>query len=299
MPALRDIVVLLDDSATSERRLDIAIALARQHDAYLTGVCALDLLMPARPAATAAAVDPQMDTVPASQFLNWSAVRPVDDPEAGGHAAEQAERMEAAFRDRLRFSGVAGDWRVASGKLSETAVYVARHADLIILGQIDPDHPPPPAGRQLIEDILMTSGRPILVIPYVGHFDTLGTKVLVGWNNTRESARAVNDAIPLLAKADSVVILEATATGRKPASDERTGADIAMHLARHGISAQATRTVMDGISAPDVLLSYAADVSADLLVIGGYGHSRLREFILGGVTRALLRHMTLPVLMAH
>jgi nucleotide-binding universal stress UspA family protein len=109
----------------------------------------------------------------------------------------------------------------------------------------------------------------------------------------------MNDAIPLLAKAASITILEASPIGRKPATDDATRADITRHLARHGISAKTARTAMASISAPDAMLSYAADVSADLLVVGGYGHSRLRELILGGVTRELLQHMTLPVLMSH
>ena len=222
-----------------------------------------------------------------------------DYPEADRLAVEAAERIETAFRERLKFSNLQGDWQVASGKVSETVVCRVRHADLVILGQVDPAHPPPPAGRQLVEDVLMTSGRPILVIPYIGRFDTFGTNILVGWNNSREAARAMNDAIPLLAKAASVTILEANPIGRKLASDDATSADITRHLARHRISAKTARTSMDRMSASDALLSYAADVSADLLVVGGYGHSRLRELILGGVTRELLQHMTLPVLMAH
>ncbi len=299
MIALRDIVVVLDGSAPSEIRLDIAVALAQQHDAHLTGLSALTLLMPPR-AVVPPHSNPEMATQPASQLLTWGAVlHPLHSPEAERQAAEKAERIEAAFRERLRLSGLQGDWRVASGKVSETVVCYARHADLIILGQVDPDHPPPPGGRQLVEDVLMTSGRPILLIPYVGRFETLGTKVLVGWNNSREATRAVNDAIPLLAKAVSVTILEADPIGGKPGTDEASSACITRHLARHGISVKTARTVTAGTSAPDVLLSYASDVSADLLVVGNYGHSRLRELILGGVTRELLRHMTLPVLMSH
>ena len=237
--------------------------------------------------------------MPASQLMNWGAVLPHDYPEADTQAAEAVERIEAAFRERLRFSDLQGDWQVASGKVSETVVCQARHADLVILGQVDPAHPPPPAGRQLVEDVLMTSGRPILVIPYIGRFERFGTNILVGWNNSREAARAMNDAIPLLAKAASVTILEANPIGRKPAIDDAASADITRHLTRHGISAKTARTALASISASDALLSYAADVSADLLVVGGYGHSRLRERILGGVTRELLQHMTLPVLMSH
>ena len=298
MTALRDIVVVLDDSASSAMRLTVAVDLAQQHGAHLTGFSAMDLLLPARPAVQRRD-NPQVDTLPASQLMNWGAVLPHDYPEADTQAAEAAERIETAFRERLKFSNLQGDWQVASGKVSETVVCRVRHADLVILGQVDPAHPPPPAGRQLVEDVLMTSGRPILVIPYIGRFERFGTNILVGWNNSREAARAINDAIPLLAKAVSVTILEANPIGRKPAIDDAASSDITRHLSRHGISAKTARTALAGMTASDALLSYAADVSADLLVIGGYGHSRLRERILGGVTRELLQHMTLPVLMSH
>ena len=296
MTALRDIVVMLDDSAASEIGLDIAVALAQQHGAHLTGLSALALLMPMRPVVRPRS-NPEVETQPDSQLLNWGVASPADYPEADRQAAERAEQLEASFRERLRFSQLLGDWQVVSDKLSETVVRQARQADLVILGQINPNHPPPPEGRQLVEDVLMTSGRPILVIPYIGRFQTVGTRILVGWNNSREAARAVNDATPLLARATSVTILEVS--GRKLATDDATSVDIARHLTRHGIRAETIRTVLAGTSTPDLLLNYAADVSADLLVVGGYGHSRLRELVLGGVTRELLRHMTLPVLMSH
>ena len=296
MTALRDIVVVLDDSSASEIRMDIAVALAQQHGAHLTGLSALELLMPTRPVVPPRS-NPEVDTQPDSQLLNWGVASPANYPEADKQAAERAEQIEAIFRERLRFSQLLGEWRVVSGKVSESLVRQARQADLVILGQVNPDHPPPPEGRQLIEDVLMTSGRPILVIPYIGHFQTVGTRILVGWNNSREAARAVNDAIPLLARAASVTILEASP--RKPATDDVTSAGLTRHLSRHGIRAEIARTVLAGTSAPDLLLNYAADLSADLLVIGGYGHSRLRELVLGGVTHELLRHMTLPVLMSH
>jgi nucleotide-binding universal stress UspA family protein len=293
MTALRDIAVVLDNSAASDIRLDIAITLAQQHGAYLTGLSALELLMPTRPVVRPRG-NPEVDTQPASELLNVGAGLPVDYPEADRQAAERAEQMEATFRERLRFSQLLGEWRVVSGKVSESVV---RQADLVILGQVNPDHLPRPEGRQLVEDVLMTSGRPILVIPYIGRFQTVGSKILVGWNNSREATRAVNDAIPLLARAASVTILQVSP--RRPATDDATSTDISRHLAHHGIRAQTIRTVLAGSSTPDLLLNYAADVSADLLVVGGYGHSRLRELVLGGVTRELLRHMTLPMLMSH
>jgi nucleotide-binding universal stress UspA family protein len=296
MATLRDIVVVLDDFAANETRLGVAIALAKQHDAHLTGLSALDLLMPARPVARASV---RSDTPAAFQLLNWGRASPIDSPEPDRRDAEQAEWIEAAFRDRLRTSGLRGDWRIAGGKVNEFVVGRARHADLVILGQVDPDHPPRPRVRQLLEDVLMTSGGPILVIPCIGGYETVGTNILVGWNNSREAARAVKDAMPFLAKASSVTILEAVPGGGKSTIGDFSGSDVVGYLAHHGISAKTTRTVMASISASDALLSCAADLSADMLVVGGYGHSRLRELILGGVTRELLQHMTLPVLMSH
>lgn len=298
MPAFRDIVVVLDDSTASEIRLELAVAVAQRHDAHLTGFSALDMLMPAGPYVQPRTFS-QVETLPASQMLNWSAGSLAESPETFQQAAETAERIEAAFRSRLRSSAVRGEWRMAGDNVSEALVRQARHADLTILGQVDPNHPPPPGGRQLLEDVLMTSGRPILVVPYIGRYETAGTKVLVGWNNSREAARAMSDAMPMLSKAESVMVLEAAPPVRKAATDHGDGAGVVRHLARHGINARASRSVMVDISAADALLSHAADMSADLLVVGGYGHSRLRELILGGVTRGLLQHMTLPVLMSH
>jgi nucleotide-binding universal stress UspA family protein len=218
---------------------------------------------------------------------------------SGEIAAEKAERIEVAFRERLRLNGIQGDWRVVSDKINEAVARQARHADLIILGQVDPSHPPLSIGRQLVEDVLLTSGRPILVIPYVGRFETFGTNILIAWNNSREAARAVHDAIPLLAKATSVTVLAVNPAGREAMTDDTAIADLVHHLARHGISATAARTVAADISVSDALLGYAADVNADLLVAGSYGHSRLWERILGSTTHELLQHLTVPVLMSH
>ena len=266
--ALRDILVMLDSSVQSATRLQIAVSLAQRDAAYLIGFCALNMMQP------------------------------------GGHPgveisiAEETERIKTEFRNRLRFAGLQGEWRETTDNVSEALAHRMRHVDLTILGQVDQNHPPP-AGRHLIEDVLLTGGRPILVIPHVGRFETLGTNVLVGWNNSREATRALNDAIPLIANNASVLVLEAYTIGSKSASDDTTSGEAASHLTRHGFNAKTALTALTGVSASDVLLSYAADVSADLLVVGGYGHSRLRELVLGGVTRELLQHMTLPVLMSH
>jgi nucleotide-binding universal stress UspA family protein len=269
--SLQDILVVLDGSAQSDIRLTAAIALAQKHEAFLTCCCALDLLHTIRTG-------------------TWAGGN--NGAETG--VAEVAEGIETNVRNRIRFAGLQGDW-VVIDKVNEAFTRRLRHADLIVLGQADPDHPL--AVRNLVEDVLLTAGRPVLVIPYAGHFETIGDNILVGWNGSREAARAVNDAIPLMLKARSVTIFEAYPIARK--SEHDNAADVASHLARHGVNAHTAHTVMAGISAPDALLSYAADIGVDLLVVGGYGHSRLRELILGGVTRGLLQHLTLPMLMSH
>ncbi len=149
------------------------------------------------------------------------------------------------------------------------------------------------------EHVAFASGRPVLVVPYAGHFESVGGRVLIGWNATREAARAVNDAMPLLAIADAVTVLTIDPRAGPDAHGELPGADISLHLARHGVKADIERTVSADIPVGDVLLSRAADLGAELLVTGAYGHSRVRELLLGGATRALLRSMTVPVLMSH
>src|SRR5215471_6305021 len=150
--------------------------------------------------------------------------------------------------------------------------------------------------RQAFEHV---SGRPILVVPYVGNFADLGRRVVIGWNASREAARAVNDAMPLLTSAETVTVLTIDPREGPRAHGELPGADISLHLARHGVKAEIERTVSADLPVGEVLLSRVADLGADLLVMGAYGHSRARELLLGGATRSLLRSMTLPVLMSH
>ncbi len=145
----------------------------------------------------------------------------------------------------------------------------------------------------------MTSGRPVLVVPYIGPGKSVATHVLVGWNASREATRAVNDAIPLLQRAKKVTVLAVDPEGGTEGHGEVPSADISLHLARHGIKVEAAQTVTGDIDVGDALLSRASDLGADLIVVGAYGHSRMREFILGGVTRHLLQHMTVPILISH
>lgn len=284
---LRDLVVLLDGSKRDEAKLAVALGLAQRHDAHLTGLCPLELLLPAD-MSFALGGYPDLWALP--EFAK----------QIESQAKTKAALVEANFREALRRESVRGDWQFETGSLIPAVVHRAHAADLVVAGQADPDDPLPAAARTLVEDVLMTAGRPLLLIPYAGRFGSIGTNALVGWTPTRESARAVHDALPLFTPAAKVTVLTVESSRAGSDTEVLPTADIAEHLARHGLDVAAARTVVsDGLSPADALLDYASDIGADLLVVGGYGHSRTREMIMGGVTRDLLRHMTLPVLMSH
>jgi nucleotide-binding universal stress UspA family protein len=285
--SLRDFVVLLDGSARDEAKLTVALDLARRHDAHLTGFCPLELLLPAD-MSFALGGYPDLWALP--EFA-----RQIEE-----QATAKAAVTEARFREMVRREGVKGEWAYETGSLISGVMQRAYTADLMIVGQVDPDNPPPAIARTLIEDVLMTSGRPLLIVPYAGTFQAVGANVLIGWTAGRESARAVHDALPLFATPAKAIVLTVEASRSDRDETSLPTAAIAEHLARHGLNVSAARTVVtDGLSPADALLDYASDISADLLVVGGYGHSRTREMIMGGVTRDLLRHMTVPVLMSH
>ena len=139
----------------------------------------------------------------------------------------------------------------------------------------------------------------MLVIPYAGEFEGIGANVLVAWNASRESTRAVTDALPLLARAKSVAVLVVDPEEAGGKHGDSPGADIALHLARHGVNAKAYPTPSGGVEVGDVILSRASDIGADLIVMGAWGRSRARELVMGGATRSLLERMTVPVLLSH
>jgi nucleotide-binding universal stress UspA family protein len=283
---MKDILVHLDASPRSAAVLDVAATLASRYSAHLTALFVIELPTPA---------------------LFYSGPDGYADPrfvdemiaELRERAMKEAQRVEQAFRDRVRREGLKGEWRLVEGFSAQTVAIHARYADLTILGQRNPDDTSLEAVSDVVGTTLLSSGRPVIALPYVGDFPVVARKVLVAWKSTREAARAVNDALPLLRQAEAVTVLAINPQGGIQGDGDVPAADIALHLARHAVKASAAHTVADEVSEGEALLSYASDIEADLVVAGGYGHSRMRELILGGVTRTLLTAMTVPVFLSH
>lgn len=219
---------------------------------------------------------------------------------------KDSDAGEKAFERTLKAEGIQGNWQLVAGSLDDFVGRDARLADLIVVGQHDSAHPPS-KDADLPGHLVLAAGRPVLIVPYAGEFVTLGRRPLIAWDGTREANRAVHDALPILKKSKQVVIYVIN-----PREGERkAGTGLAEFLSVHGISAEVHRTQASvprdesavfgryAIDTGGLLMSAAADFGADLLVMGAYGHSRLRELILGGATQSILHHMTIPVLASH
>jgi nucleotide-binding universal stress UspA family protein len=216
--------------------------------------------------------------------------------EEGAKADLAASR--SAFDKALKGRHLSTEWRVVDDFPEEALTVAARYADLLVVGQATPDNDIS-TPENLPETVALATGRPVLVVPHIGAQRPPGKKVMLCWNASRESARAASDALPFLKAADEVVVLivdpKASATGH----GAEPGADVAAWLARHGVKVTVQRDVASDSDIGNVILSRAADLDVDLIVMGAYGHSRMRELVMGGVSRTLLATMTVPVLMSH
>ncbi|MFA6264738.1 MAG: universal stress protein [Pseudolabrys sp.] len=213
-------------------------------------------------------------------------------------ADKKAKAAVARFEASAKRSGLSAETRILSSSVSGAAdqfAKVARRFDLVVVGQPDPSE-----GIQddvVDEAALFGSGRPVIYVPFIQKAGLKLDRVMVCWDGGRAATRAIADSLPILSKAKSVEIVIIATKAAK--ADEVAGADLGQHLARHGLKVDVKRITSPDIDVPSTILSYAADSSADLIVMGGYGHSRLREFVLGGATRGILESMTVPVLMSH
>lgn len=273
----KDMLVAVDIFPTARAGVELAAELAEKCGAHLIGL---------------------HTTLSAEWLLRRAYVQP-GAGDADWNPQKRAEMARQLFEQVVGRRGLSWEWRVTSGDPSETAALHGRYVDLIVLGQLDPDDTHAPLFRPVPEEVALGVGRPLLLVPYAGKFGDVGRRVLIGWDASREATRAVNDALPILRAAQSVTILVIDPRPGAAGHGELPGADIGLHLARHGVKAKVESTTSGGIGVGNVLLSRASDVEADLLVMGAYGHSRVRELLLGGATRTILESMTIPVLIAH
>lgn len=280
----KTVLASFQDMDRAPRLIEFATALASDHDAHLIGLFVVPVTQ-TYSVYTASPVQISTELIEAQRasFL------------------EVAGDIEKQFIAAAEKAGVMFEWRCVdahSPLLAETVVEHARSADLVLVAQPEPDNRWE-AWAAIPEQVLMESGRPVMVMPYAGRYEARAENVLVAWNGTRESARATFDAMPFLQAASKVKILSVNLNTSDGMNGFTPGDEIAVNLARHNVKIESGRTISGDISVGNELLSRAADYGTDLLVMGGYGHSKVYESLFGGATRHILKHMTMPVLMAH
>lgn len=276
----RSIFIHVDDGDDSARRLDIAIRLAQVYPAELVGA----YLVPGHNPS------PFTSAMMASEIVRRRMRQNDDDVRAA----------EGRFRAAAAAAGIARvAWRSPSGDPFDVAVLESRYCDLAVLGQPDRDHANAAFNTELANAVLMQAGRPVLFVPVYGVEKTLGERILIAWKDSRESARAVADALPLLKDAKEVHAVTIASDAEESRRDIMTDRQVHQFLLRHNVDATVKRVVAQDVEAGELLLSHAADISADMIVMGGYSRPRITQLVWGGVTRVLLNSMTVPVLMSH
>jgi nucleotide-binding universal stress UspA family protein len=275
---LKDILVHIDSSNECGIRLKTAISLAKAHEAHLTGLYVIQ-------------------EFPIPGYVKAQIRQELLDATAAARKAE-AKEAEKVFNDECKRAGIKGEWRYSEGNVAEELALHARYVDIAIVGQLNPDNPSAEID-EMPDRFILSVGRPVLVVPYVGSYPTVGEEVLVSWDASRLATRAVNDALPFLKMAKKVHVLAINPAGGSESHGDIPCADICLHLARHGVKAEASSLRAEDLAVGDAILSRAADFGADMIVMGAYGHARWRELVLGGATRHILEHMTVPVLMSH
>ncbi len=274
----KTILVHLDAAKSLATRLDLALQVARKFDAHLVGLYALTV-------------------VPTPSY----AIAEAGELAAANRkaSAELEQRARATWDAAVRRAGwQKTEWRSSADDALATVTLHARYADLIVVGQKEPDDASGVSG-EFAHRLPLAAGRPVLFVPYASEKRPVGERVIVAWDAGRESARAVVDALPFLAAAREVKIATFNAGRAGDRHGEAPGADVGLFLARHDVKVSVARFQSENRDIGNQLLSRAADLGSDLIVMGAYGHSRLAELVLGGATRTILESMTVPVLMSH
>lgn len=274
---IKDILLVLPADAKDSAALDYSLAAARTFEAHLAGAAIVhDLIVPGT----------VFDSAAASLLAEFRRQSEIAARAAIGRFEERCRREGQALESITLDSREFGS--------GETLARQARRFDVTILGRTSAE-----GGEDdvLVEAALFKSGRPVVVVPSPNGRPFKLDRVLVCWDGSASATRALADAMPLLHRADRVEIVTVT-PDTKP-SGLVPGTDIARHLSRHGVKVEIVNLVADKMTVAARILAHAADHAADLVVMGGYGHSRLREFVLGGMTREILETTTVPTLMSH
>lgn len=276
-----NILTVVDEVGKPEQTIGAAVTIAESHQAHLTGLHV--------------AADPVMQLYvdgPMSQDV-LNSLR-----EQAVNSVHRAQKMFDGVIDRTSLSNDFRSQIAATAAIDDIIAMHARHADLVVLTQSEPDRERM-AGNSMPEEVILMSGRPVLVVPYVGINAQFGRHIMVGWDGSREAARAMNDALPFLVQADKVTVISVNPKSGVRGTGELPGADIALHLARHDVKVEVLRETSNELNPDQVILSRAAELDIDMLVLGAYGTPRLQERLFGGVTRSLLHEMTVPTLFSH
>lgn len=276
----KTIVVHVEESPHLEARVRVAAEIALAEGAHLVGACMTGVAK-----VVYESMADETETAYTERFLRIAEQR--------AHAA--LER----FKEAVRQCGVTSwEARLIDDEPAAGISVQGRYCDLLVIGQPDPAAPSPAVYSDFPEYVILNCGCPVLMVPYATDIGSTGENVLIAWNASAESTRAVHSAIPLLRRAKLVRVAVFNPDSLPDAHGEEPGADIALYLARHDITVEVTQHAVEG-DVGDALLSLANSVGSDLLVMGCYGHSRFREILLGGATRTVLQSATLPVLMSH
>ena len=275
---IKDLVVNLGGSGTTDVTADYAISMAKAYGAHTVGVAFV--YEPVIPGSLLGGIP--TDLIEVQREEN----------------AKAAKTAVANFEAAAKGAGVSAETRLLDASIagaSDLFGRIARRFDIAVVGQAPRDQGV--SEELLIEGALFGSGRPVVVVPQIQTQPMKLDNVMICWDGSRPAARAIGDAIPLLGRAKAIEIV--VVTGERDKSGEITGANMKRHLARHSINVDIKRIAAGNVDVQTAILAHAADSAADFIVMGGYGHSRLREFILGGVTRSILKSMPVPVLMSH
>ena len=276
----KNLLLHLDHSSGCKNRLELTFALAKKYDALITGLFAVpDYVVPSY-------VEAQ---------ISVDLITDVTE-----RALARATEAMADYRKLADDAGVRMDAHVIEGQVIPILREHSKYSDLLILGQDNPDDPDN-ASYGLADALLFEGACACIMVPHSGKLATPGKRVLLTWNASRESARALREALPILATAEDVVVLssEPDDADSEIARGHPHADELARFLESHGIESISSGIADLDISTSDAILGQAAEMDADLIVMGAYGHARLREIILGGVTRDLLKQSTVPLFLAH